>query len=45
MSLLVAESRTDVTGFIFDHNEQIDFHPPEELLCFLKSGKEPVYVK
>ncbi|KIR68296.1 UDP-glucose,sterol transferase [Cryptococcus bacillisporus CA1873] len=34
-----------VTGFIFDHNEQIDFHPPDELLCFLKSGKEPVYVK
>lgn len=45
MSLLVAKSRVGVTGFIFDHNEQIDFHPPDELLRFLKSGKEPVYVK
>ncbi|KIR31610.1 UDP-glucose,sterol transferase [Cryptococcus deuterogattii MMRL2647] len=28
-----------------DWRDHIDFHPPEELLCFLKSGKEPVYVK
>ncbi|EAL19895.1 hypothetical protein CNBG0380 [Cryptococcus deneoformans B-3501A] len=35
----------DVTGFIFDHREQIDFHPSDDLLYFLKNGKEPVYVK
>ncbi|AFR96358.2 UDP-glucose,sterol transferase [Cryptococcus neoformans C23] len=35
----------DVTGFIFDHQEQVDFHPSDDLLCFLENGKEPVYVK
>lgn len=41
----VAKSRADVTGFIFDHQEQVDFHPSDDLLCFLENGKEPVYVK
>lgn len=41
----VAKSRADVTGFIFDHQEQVDFYPSDDLLCFLENGKEPVYVK